>query len=87
MSSIDLNAGPDEDRPKIRRLNRLPIFIFIGLAVVFFGVSIWGLSQRGLMRGGEQPDQTQGQPASDFAESGGAKLGHGSGGIVRPRAE
>ena len=85
MSSIDLNAGPDEDRPKIRRLNRLPIFIFIGLAVVFFGVIIWGLSQRGLMRGGEQPDQTQGQPASDFADE--MKRGIGDGMIGEPRPD
>lgn len=85
MSSIDLNAGPDEDRPKIRRLNRLPIFIFIGLAVLFFGVIIWGLSQRGLMRGGEQPDQTQGQPASDFADE--IKRGIGDGVIGEPRAD
>lgn len=85
MSSIDLNAGPDEDRPKIRRLNRLPIFIFIGLAVLFFGVIIWGLSQRGLMRGGEQPDQTQGQPASDFADE--MKRGIGDGMIGEPRPD
>lgn len=85
MSSIDLNAGPDEDRPKIRRLNRLPIFIFIGLAVVFFGVIIWGLSQRGLLRSGEQPEQSQGQPASDFADE--IKRGIGDGVIGEPRPD
>ena len=37
MSSIDLgSAGDDEERPKIRRLNRLPIFFFIGLVLMYF---------------------------------------------------
>lgn len=36
----------------IRRLNRLPIFVVIGLIVLFFGAVIYGLSTRGLNLGG-----------------------------------
>lgn len=70
MSSIDLgSAGDDEERPKIRRLNRLPIFFFIGLIVILVVVVIWGMSQRGLIGNrGAQPEQSVGQPATDFAD-------------------
>lgn len=85
MSSIDLNAGPDDGPPKIRRLNRLPIFIFIALAVIFFALIIWGLSQRGLIRRPEQPDRSQSQPASDFADE--IKRGIGDGLIDEPRSD
>ena len=67
MSSIDLDGGGD-DRPKIRRLNRLPIITFIVLVVVFIGVVFWGLSQRGLRQGDGGIDTSTGQPASDFAD-------------------
>ncbi|GGA64409.1 IncP-type conjugal transfer protein TrbI [Pelagibacterium lentulum] len=67
MSSIDLDGG-GEDQPKIRRLNRLPIIAFIVLVVVFLGVVFWGLSQRGLTFREAGPDNSRGQPASDFAD-------------------
>ncbi|MGI2036329.1 IncP-type conjugal transfer protein TrbI [Rhizobium panacihumi] len=70
MSSIDLgSAGDNEGEPKIRRLNRLPIIIFISIIVILVVVVIWGMSQRGLMGGGgAQPEESTGQPASDFAD-------------------
>ena len=54
MSSLDLSPGAEGGggKPKIRRLNKLPVFLFIGLVVLFFGVIIWGLSIRGLNRSG-----------------------------------
>lgn len=79
MSSIDLgSAGDNEWEPKIRRLNRLPIIIFIGIIVVLVVVVIWGMSQRGLMGGrGAQPEQSTGQPASDFADELKRNIGDG----------
>ena len=66
MSSIDLDGG--EDRPKIRRLNRLPVIAFIVLVVVFLGVVLWGLTQRGIGPRDGQVDASPGRPASDFAD-------------------
>jgi len=85
VSSFDLSAGKDPGAPRIRRLNRLPVFVFIGLAVVFFSVIVWGLSQRGLFRVNQQPEQAQGQPASDFADE--IKRGISDGIIGEPRPE
>jgi len=67
VSSIDLD-GAGDDRPKIRRLNRLPIIAFIVLVVVFIGVVFWGLSQRGFRPGDGGPGTSSGQPASDLAD-------------------
>lgn len=67
MSSIDLD-GAGDDRPKIRRLNRLPVIAFIILVVVFIGVVFWGLSQRGMRSGDGGPGTSTGQPASDLAD-------------------
>lgn len=79
MSSIDLgSAGDNDGEPKIRRLNRLPIIIFISIIVILVVVVIWGMSQRGLIGGrGPQPEQTQGQPASDFADELKRNIGDG----------
>lgn len=79
MSSIDLgSAGDDDDRPKIRRLNRVPIFFFIGLIVILVVVVLWGMSQRGLIGGRSgQPEEAIGQPASDFAHELTRNIGDG----------
>ncbi|NTB87809.1 IncP-type conjugal transfer protein TrbI [Agrobacterium tumefaciens] len=79
MSSIDLGSAEDaEERPKIRRLNRLPIFFFIGLIVILVVVVIWGMAQRGLIGNrGAQPEQSAGQPASDFADELKRNIGDG----------
>lgn len=79
MSSIDLGSTEDGDeRPKIRRLNRLPIILFIGLIVILVVVVIWGMAQRGLIGSrGAQPEQSLGQPASDFADELKRNIGDG----------
>ncbi|MCW8060154.1 IncP-type conjugal transfer protein TrbI [Agrobacterium tumefaciens] len=79
MSSIDLGSTEDGDeQPKIRRLNRLPIFLFIGLVVMLVVVVIWGMAQRGLIGNrGAQPEQSTGQPASDFADELKRNIGDG----------
>ena len=69
MSSLDLSPGAEggDEKPKIRRLNKLPVFLFIGLVVLFFGVIIWGLSIRGLNRSGGTLDTSTGAPASRWS--------------------
>ncbi len=75
MSNSDSNvhlAGDDiradDEAPKIRRLNRLPIFLFIGLLVVFGVVIIYGLANRGITSGGSIVEDGGGTPASGFAD-------------------
>lgn len=75
MSNSDSNvhlAGDDiradDEAPKIRRLNRLPIFLFIGLVVVFGVVIIYGLANRGITSGGSVVEDGGGSPASGFAD-------------------
>lgn len=71
MSSLDLSPGGrrGEGGPRIRRLNRLPVFLSIGLVVLFFGVIIWGLSIRGLYRHGNAGiEAATGASAANFAD-------------------
>lgn len=73
MSSLDISPTPLGDGdgvPRIRRINRLPVIAAIGLAIVFFGVIIYGLSQRGLyFRGDDGIGTTSNSPpARDFAD-------------------
>lgn len=70
MSSLDLSpaAANGDDKPRIRRLNKLPVFLFIGLVVLFCGVVIWGLSIRGLNPRGGAIDTSTGAPATNFAD-------------------
>lgn len=79
-----LQLGVDT-RPgfRIRRLNRLPILIAIGLVVLFLGVIVYGLSSRGLQFGGgrEAPGATT--PASSDADQ--LKRGIPDGIIGEPR--
>lgn len=79
MSSIDLGAADDDgEKPKIRRLNRLPIIFFVSLIVILVVVVIWGLSQRGMMGGNGAPEaETAGRPASDFADELTRNIGDG----------
>lgn len=54
---------------KMRRLNRLPILVAIGLLVFFLGVIFYGLSSRGLMRSSKREvSNTGGPPAATFAD-------------------
>lgn len=53
----------------VRRLNRLPVIIAIGLVVLFIGVIFYGLSQRGLYFGNEQEDSGGStRPATTYAD-------------------
>ena len=66
MPALDLTPP---DGPKVRRLNRLPIFVAIGLVVVFLAAVFWGLTTRGLYtRGTSGPDSGRGGSASSFAD-------------------
>lgn len=82
MSSIDLEGG--DDRPNVRRLNRLPLILFITIVVVFIGVVFWGLSQRGVGSRDGGTDSSRGQPASDLADE--LTRGIQPGIIEQPRA-
>ncbi|MCG8273820.1 IncP-type conjugal transfer protein TrbI [Aquamicrobium sp. NLF2-7] len=61
---------PSAKNSNIRRLNRLPIFGAIGLVVLFFGVIIYGLANRGLVFGDRQGGDTNSgsRPASTYAD-------------------
>ena len=61
---LGIDAKP---RLRIRRLNRLPILVAIGLVVLFLGVIIYGLSARGLPfpRGQEGESATVGPALND----------------------
>lgn len=68
---------------RIRRLNRLPIWVAVGLVVLFFGVIIYGLSSRGLRFGGEPLQPGTARPASSDADE--LKRGIPDGIIGEPR--
>ncbi|TPJ52463.1 IncP-type conjugal transfer protein TrbI [Mesorhizobium sp. B2-6-4] len=72
MSSLDISPKPgDSDgAPRIRRLNRLPIMVAIVLAVLFFGVIIYGFSIRGISFRANDGigSASNSPPASDFAD-------------------
>jgi type IV secretion system protein VirB10 len=66
--ALKLGGEPDS-RPRIRRLNRVPIVVAIVLVVAFFGIIIYGLSSRGLRFGGDELTTTPGSaPASRFGD-------------------
>lgn len=53
----------------MKRLNRVPLFLGIGIAVVFLAVLVYGLSSRGLRFGHDLPNEAgSNSPASSFAE-------------------
>ncbi|KQU95508.1 conjugal transfer protein TrbI [Mesorhizobium sp. Root102] len=73
MSSLDISPKPlgaNDGAPRIRRLNRLPVIAAIMLAILFFGVIIYGLSQRGLYFRGDDGigSASNSPPARDFAD-------------------
>ncbi|HTN60519.1 MAG TPA: IncP-type conjugal transfer protein TrbI [Devosia sp.] len=53
---------------RIRRLNRLPILVAIGLVVLFLGIIIYGLSSRGLHFGGGAKEPGPARSASSDAD-------------------
>jgi type IV secretion system protein TrbI len=73
MPALDISPSPlggNDGAPRIRRLNRLPVVAAIVLAVLFFGVIVYGLSQRGLYFGGDNGigSASNSPPARDFAD-------------------
>lgn len=62
-------GGSDENRPRIRRLNRLPVIVAILLIVLFLGVIFYGLSSRGLHFGSSNDvETTSGSSASSYGD-------------------
>jgi type IV secretion system protein TrbI len=62
-------AGANKDAG-IRRLNRLPVFVTLGLMLVVIATVIFGLSSRGLWRNGSKGDVSNDHgSASSFAEN------------------
>ncbi len=70
VQSLQLgNSNQSTDDKEMKRLNRVPLFIGIGIAVLFLAVLVYGLSSRGLRFGQQTPQDTGGNaPASNFAE-------------------
>lgn len=88
MASLDISPEPRlaGDAPKIRRINRLPVFAGIALAVIFFVVIIYGISTRGIFGPSRTGlDDANGLPAGGFGDR--LKEGVPDGIIEAPRAE
>lgn len=70
MASLDITPEPrDTNTLKVRRLNRLPVFVAITLAVIFVVVIVYGLLARGFYgREGQGLDQSSGTPARSFGD-------------------
>lgn len=67
--SLKLGVPGSADTHRIRRLNRLPIIVAIGLVVLLLGVIFYGLSSRGLRFAGSDNGLTPGaRPASTHAD-------------------
>ncbi|WP_108610725.1 IncP-type conjugal transfer protein TrbI [Aminobacter sp. MSH1] len=67
--SLKLGGAPEGAEPKIRRVNRLPIIIAIGLVIAFLAVIMYGLTSRGLyFRGDPGIGESSGNPASTYAD-------------------
>lgn len=70
----------------MRRVNRLPVIVVIGLAVVFLAIIFFGLAGRGLYRGEDTGiDQSSGNPASTYADQ--LKQGVANGIIGEPQVQ
>ncbi|MDB5613029.1 MAG: conjugal transfer protein TrbI, partial [Devosia sp.] len=88
MASLDISPGPrlSGDAPKIRRINRLPVFVGIALAVIFLVVIVYGISTRGIFGpAGTSLDDANGLPAGGFGDR--LKEGVPDGIIEGPRPE
>lgn len=69
VQSLKLGGAPAGAEPKIRRVNRLPIIIAIGLVIAFLAVIMYGLTSRGLyFRGDPGIGESSGNPASNYAD-------------------
>jgi type IV secretion system protein VirB10 len=69
VQSLQLGGPPDNARPQMRRVNRLPIIVAIVLVLLFLGVIFYGLSSRGLYFRNEPDSSGQGgPPASSYGD-------------------
>lgn len=69
VQSLKLGGAPAGAEPKVRRVNRLPIIIAIGLVIAFLAVIMYGLTSRGLyFRGDPGIGESSGNPASTYAD-------------------
>ncbi|QPC88927.1 IncP-type conjugal transfer protein TrbI (plasmid) [Mesorhizobium sp. NBSH29] len=69
VQSLKLGGAAEGAEPSIRRINRLPILIAIGLVIAFLAVIIYGLTSRGLyFRGDPGIEESSGNPASTYAD-------------------
>jgi type IV secretion system protein VirB10 len=75
----------DDAGPKIRRLNRLPLFLIVGAGVIFIFAVFWGLSSRGIFGGKPKLEAANGTPANNFAEQ--LKQGASNGVVEQPRID
>lgn len=88
MASLDISPGPrlSGDAPKIRRINRLPVFVGIALAAIFLVVIVYGISVRGIFAPTSTSlDDANGLPAGGFGDR--LKEGVPDGIIPAPRPE
>jgi len=70
VQSLQLGtSNQSADEKGMKRLNRVPLFVGIGILVLFLAVLVYGLSSRGLRFGQHDPnDSGSGTPASTFAD-------------------
>ncbi|MDM9649230.1 IncP-type conjugal transfer protein TrbI [Rhizobium sp. S163] len=70
VQSLQLGtSNQSADEKGMKRLNRVPLFVGIGILVLFLAVLVYGLSSRGLRFGQHDPnDGESGTPASTFAD-------------------
>jgi type IV secretion system protein TrbI len=67
--SLQLAPHPSEDEGGMRRLNRLPVIIAIGVFLLFLGIVVAGLSWRGIALHRSAADGTgPADPATSFGE-------------------
>jgi type IV secretion system protein VirB10 len=88
LASLDTSPAPrlSDDAPKIRRINRLPVFVSIALAVIFLVVIVYGISTRGIFGPADTSlDDANGLPAGGFGDR--LKEGVPDGIIEAPRSE
>ncbi|TCQ98040.1 IncP-type conjugal transfer protein TrbI [Neorhizobium sp. JUb45] len=70
VQSLQLgNPAQSDSDKRMRRLNRVPLFVGLGLVALFLAVLVYGLSSRGIRFGQQVPEgEGAGTPASSFAE-------------------
>nr|WP_064250732.1 IncP-type conjugal transfer protein TrbI [Rhizobium leguminosarum]OAP88880.1 conjugal transfer protein TrbI [Rhizobium leguminosarum] len=70
VQSLQLGtSNQSADEKGMKRLNRVPLFVGIGILVLFLAVLVYGLSSRGLRFGQQDPNENgSGTPASTFAD-------------------